>query len=66
MYRVRQAARPSRTKDAGVEKEGLRPNRSARLPPTSSAGETHGIGVDDPLQFARGGMQNANNVATQR
>ena len=36
----------------------LRPTRSARLPATSSSPrENKRVGIDDPLQLARGGVQ---------
>ena len=41
-----------------TRKNRLRPSRSARLPPTSSKPcEDHRVGVDDPLQLARGRVQ---------
>ena len=49
---------PSANTVSPIRKNRLRPNRSASVPPTSKqAGEHHGVGVDDPLELARCGMQ---------
>jgi len=56
----------SREDEQSEEEEALAANRSASSLLPAQSGEHHGVGVDDPLQRTRGGVQVPTSVAGPR